>query len=45
VRGDAAVVQTGGKAIMHSFDDEIIRITPQRVVSWGLGDVDTRPSP
>jgi pyridoxamine 5'-phosphate oxidase family protein len=43
VRGDATVVDTGGKAIMESFDDPIIRITPRRVVSWGLGDKDFRP--
>jgi pyridoxamine 5'-phosphate oxidase family protein len=44
IRGDAAAVQTGGKAIMDQFDDEIIRITPRRVISWGLDNVDRPPS-
>ena len=36
VRGVAVTLQTGGKAIMEGFDDPIIRITPRRIVSWGL---------
>jgi hypothetical protein len=31
-------LETGGKAIMEGFDDPIIRITPRRIVSWGLED-------
>jgi len=38
VRGEASTVETGGKAIMEGFDDPIIRITPRRIVSWGLED-------
>jgi pyridoxamine 5'-phosphate oxidase family protein len=38
VRGQASTVDTGGKAIMEGFDDPIIRITPRRIVSWGLED-------
>jgi hypothetical protein len=38
VRGEATTLDTGGKAIMEGFDDPIIRITPQRIVSWGLRD-------
>jgi pyridoxamine 5'-phosphate oxidase family protein len=38
VRGPATTVDTGGKAIMEGFDDPIIRITPRRIVSWGLED-------
>jgi pyridoxamine 5'-phosphate oxidase family protein len=36
VRGPAATLDAGGKAIMEGFDDPIIRITPSRIVSWGL---------
>ena len=38
VRGEASTLETGGKAIMEGFDDPIIRITPRRIVSWGLED-------
>jgi pyridoxamine 5'-phosphate oxidase family protein len=38
VRGRASALETGGKAIMEGFDDPIIRITPGRIVSWGLED-------
>jgi pyridoxamine 5'-phosphate oxidase family protein len=38
VRGEAITLATGGKAIMEGFDDPIIRITPRRIVSWGLDD-------
>jgi pyridoxamine 5'-phosphate oxidase family protein len=38
VRGEAITLETGGKAIMEGFDDPIIRITPRRIVSWGLED-------
>jgi pyridoxamine 5'-phosphate oxidase family protein len=38
VRGQAITLDTGGKAIMEAFDDPIIRITPRRIVSWGLED-------
>jgi pyridoxamine 5'-phosphate oxidase family protein len=38
VRGQAITLDTGGKAIMERFDDPIIRITPRRIVSWGLED-------
>jgi pyridoxamine 5'-phosphate oxidase family protein len=38
VRGHASTVDTGAKAIMEGFDDPIIRISPRRIVSWGLED-------
>lgn len=38
VRGQASTLDTGGKAIMDGFDDPIIRITPSRIVTWGLED-------
>ncbi len=36
VRGHAEILRLGGKDIRPGFDDEIIRIRPQRVISWGI---------
>lgn len=36
VRGDAETLPEGGKTVMEQFDDEMIRITPRRIISWGL---------
>lgn len=36
IRGEAEVLRTGGKEIMAFFDDEMFRIRPKRVRSWGL---------
>jgi pyridoxamine 5'-phosphate oxidase family protein len=36
VRGDAEELLSGGTTIRPSFDAEMIRIKPARVVSWGL---------
>jgi pyridoxamine 5'-phosphate oxidase family protein len=36
VCGDAVTLDAGGKAIRQDFDDQIIRLSPRRVVSWGL---------
>jgi pyridoxamine 5'-phosphate oxidase family protein len=36
VRGHAEALPEGGRAIGDNFDPEIIRIYPERVVSWGL---------
>ena len=45
VRGQAATVGAGGTAMVASFDAEIIRITPARIVSWGIDtDAYTRSS-
>lgn len=38
IRGEAEVLRTGGKEIMGSFDDEMFRIRPNRIWSWGLSD-------
>jgi pyridoxamine 5'-phosphate oxidase family protein len=38
VRGQVTTLDRGGKAIMEGFDDPIIRISPGRIVSWGLED-------
>jgi pyridoxamine 5'-phosphate oxidase family protein len=36
VRGRAETLPEGGRDIMDQFDPEIIRIRPERVISWGL---------
>jgi pyridoxamine 5'-phosphate oxidase family protein len=36
VRGDAEVLESGGAEIMRGFDDEMFRIRPSKIVSWGL---------
>ncbi len=36
IRGEAEVLETGGKDIMPGFDPEMFRIRPKRIVSWGL---------
>ncbi len=36
IRGRVEVVASGGKAIKDDWDEEFIRIRPQRIVSWGL---------
>jgi PPOX class F420-dependent enzyme/OxyR family protein len=36
VRGTAEALMSGGQAIGPGFDPEMFRITPTRVVSWGL---------
>ena len=36
IRGEAEVLDTGGTELMQGFDPEMFRITPKRIVSWGL---------
>jgi pyridoxamine 5'-phosphate oxidase family protein len=36
VRGRAEVCSEGGKEIMENFAEEMIRIHPRRIVSWGV---------
>lgn len=36
IRGRAEAVATGGTALGPGFDPEMIRIKPQRIVSWGI---------
>jgi pyridoxamine 5'-phosphate oxidase family protein len=36
IRGEAEVLDTGGAELMRGFDPEMFRITPKRIVSWGL---------
>ena len=36
IRGEAKVLATGGTELMRGFSPEMFRITPKRIVSWGL---------
>ncbi|SRR5260370_22352651 len=36
IRGDAEILAQGGKGIVPGFDDEMFRIRPVRIYSWGL---------
>ncbi len=36
IRGEAEVLKTGGQDIMPSFDAEMFRIRPKRIISWGI---------
>jgi pyridoxamine 5'-phosphate oxidase family protein len=36
IRGEADILDSGGQAIMPSFDPEIFRIRPRRIISWAL---------
>ena len=38
VRGEAEVLDTGGTELGRGFAPEMFRITPQRIVSWGLDE-------
>jgi pyridoxamine 5'-phosphate oxidase family protein len=42
VRGTAAVVPTGGKALSERFEDVIVRIKPARIISFGVESADTQ---
>jgi pyridoxamine 5'-phosphate oxidase family protein len=42
VRGDAEVRATGGKEIMPGFADEMLRLRPRRIVSFGLDEGQSR---
>jgi PPOX class F420-dependent enzyme/OxyR family protein len=44
VRGRAEAVPTGGDAITPGTDPEFIRITPTRIVSWGIDTPPTQPN-
>jgi len=41
IRGDAEIRASGGKEIMAAFDDEMFRVKPRRIISWGLDDPDS----
>jgi pyridoxamine 5'-phosphate oxidase family protein len=36
IRGKAETVSTGGKEINERFAPEVIRVTPGRIVAWGI---------
>ncbi len=36
VRGEAEVLDTGGTEIRPGYDPEMFRITPTRIISWGM---------
>jgi pyridoxamine 5'-phosphate oxidase family protein len=38
VRGDVEVLETGGNTLGPGFSPEMFRITPRRIVSWGMRD-------
>ena len=38
IRGEAEVLDTGGAELGPGFAPEMFRITPQRIVSWGLSE-------
>ena len=41
VRGTAAVIPTGGKALGERFEDTVVRIRPTRIVAFGIDSGDT----
>jgi pyridoxamine 5'-phosphate oxidase family protein len=43
IRGEVQVLETGGAELGPGFAPQMFRITPRRVISWGLGD-QTPPS-
>jgi pyridoxamine 5'-phosphate oxidase family protein len=38
IRGEAEILATGGTELGPGFAPEMFRITPKRIVSWGLGE-------
>ncbi|HYX48826.1 MAG TPA: hypothetical protein VE843_03740, partial [Ktedonobacteraceae bacterium] len=44
VRGNVAGLPEGGKAIAENFSPEILRITPTRIISFGLNSDGVRPA-
>jgi pyridoxamine 5'-phosphate oxidase family protein len=36
IRGTAEVLSSGGKAISDNFEDTIVRITPVRIIAFGI---------
>lgn len=36
IRGEAAILETGGQEIGPGFDPDMFRIRPRRIISWGL---------
>ena len=40
IRGTAEVLPTGGKAWGNNFEDTIVRITPTRIIAFGIDSAD-----
>ena len=40
IRGTAEVLASGGKALSDNFEDTIVRITPVRVIAFGIDSED-----
>ena len=43
IRGEAEILMTGGQSIIPGFDSEMFRITPTRVISWGINQETKTP--
>jgi hypothetical protein len=41
IRGTAAVVESGGKAINDRFEEAIVRIKPARIIAYGIDSSDS----
>jgi hypothetical protein len=44
VRGQAEALFSGGQDVQPTFGSELIRITPRRVVAWGIDTDAYRPN-
>ena len=45
IRGEAERLRAGGETVIPGFDSAMFRITPKRIVSWGLSpDTEARQS-
>jgi pyridoxamine 5'-phosphate oxidase family protein len=40
VRGQAIALPTGGPEVHPGYESGLIRITPRRIVAWGIDDAD-----
>jgi pyridoxamine 5'-phosphate oxidase family protein len=36
IRGEAEILHSGGKTVNQGFDEEMFRIKPKRIYTWGL---------
>lgn len=42
IRGDAEVLHSGGKTVNPYFGDEMFRIKPKRIYTWGIAEGEER---
>lgn len=42
IRGEAEVLHAGGKTVNQSFNDEMFRIKPKRIFTWGIAEGEQR---